>query len=247
MYYLTGGSGDPLIVLHGGSEGSRAWRNNAELLAEHYTVYVPDLPGFGQSEALTGDYFLPEMAQFVDGFARGVGLEKFHLMGHSLGGGIALHYVLRFPHRINKLVLVSSLCLGKEIALWVRCLSHPKVIRYAGRAVLGILKAVKWLAVNLTLAPLEKLMPFTATSVHIGRYITGFKEQATVFLDRLSEIIVPTLVVWGARDIILPYRQAFAAARLIPDCRVKVFRRAGHSVYREQLAEFSHLLRGFLG
>ncbi|NIQ74834.1 MAG: alpha/beta fold hydrolase, partial [Phycisphaerae bacterium] len=84
-------------------------------LSKYYTVYVPDLPGFGRSQPMDGDCHIPELVEFVDDFSDELGLEKFHLIGHSLGGGIALSYVLRFPHKIMKLVLVSSMFLGREV------------------------------------------------------------------------------------------------------------------------------------
>lgn len=247
VHYLTGGSGEPLVIVHGGGGNSSHWERSAAALAEHYTIYVPDLPGFGKTQPLEGDYFIPELVDFVERFARSLGLDRFHLVGHSLGGGIALSYALKFPRRITKLVLVNSLCLGREIALWVRFLSHPRVSRHVSRAVIGTLKAVRWLAGALLLAPFELAMPFSTTGVHLGSCVTTIRHQTTVLLNRLSELVMPTLVVWGARDPIVPARQAYAAARLIPDCQVRVFEDCGHSVYREKLAEFSHLLRGFLG
>ena len=247
IHYLTGGQGEPLIVVHGGSGSSRDWRKNIEELANNYTVYAPDLPGFGLSQEMEGkDYFIPELVEFLEEFARSLGLESFHLMGHSLGGGIVLHYALRSPQKVRKLVLVSSLCLGKEIALWVRFLANRPMCRFIGRAVLALFKGIKWLTLKL-FASIEFVSPFSAASFILGGGITTFKEQTTVLLDRLSEIMVPTLVVWGANDPIVPARQAYAAARLIPGCQVKVFAGSGHSVYRDRFDEFSRLLNGFLG
>lgn len=246
IHYLTGGQGDPLVVIHGGSNGARAWRKNVEELSARYTVYVPDLPGFGRSQPINGDYYIPELVEFVDGFSRSLDLESFHLMGHSLGGGVALSYTLEHPHKVKKLVLVNSLCLGKEIAWWVRFLSIPAICRSVGTAVLAILRGVKWLVGKL-FATVEFVIPFSKTSMALGSCVTTIQEQTPVLLHRLSEIMVPTLVVWGAKDPIVPARQAYAAAELIPDCQVKVFEEAGHSVYREKLAEFSSLLTSFLG
>lgn len=245
IHYLHGGCGDPLLVIHGGSEGARAWTKNMEELSHKYTVYIPDLPGFGHSQPMTGDYYIPELVDFVDEFSHNVGLKSFHLMGHSLGGGIALSYALKFPHKVEKLVLVSSLCLGREIALWVRILSSPALCRSIGRASLAVLRGVKWVA-DLLLAPARFVIPFVWASVHLGSSITTLERQTTVLLDRLSEIMMPTLVVWGAKDPIVPVCQAYAAGRLIPDCRVKVFDDCGHSVYRQRMEEFSQLLTGFL-
>ncbi len=105
---------------------------------------------------------------------------------------------------------------------------------------------MRWLAGRL-FAGVEFVLPFNQTSVNLGRYISTFREQTTVLLNRLSEVMVPTLVVWGAKDPIIPARQAYRAAALIPDCRVKVFAGRGHSVYRDKLGEFSSLLTDFLG
>ncbi len=246
IHYFTGGNGDPLIVIHGGGNSAKSWMKNIEELAKTYTVYAPDLPGFGHSQPMDGDYFIPELVEFVNDFSHELGLKNFHLVGHSLGGGIALSYALKFPHKLEKLVLVSSMCLGREIALWVRFLSSCVISRGIGKMVLAFLKGVKWV-LNKLFSPVELVIPISKFSLSLGRKITTIKEQTTVFINQLSEIMVPTLVVWGARDPILPVRQAYAAAELIPDCQVKVFADCGHSVYRDKLPEFSQLLRGFLG
>jgi len=246
IHYFTGGNGEPLVVLHGGSNGARAWMKNMEELSGRYTIYVPDLPGFGHSQPIDGDYYIPELVEFVDKFSHNLGLKSFHLMGHSLGGGIALSYALKFPYKVTKLVLVSSLCLGKEIALWVRFLSNCVVCRGMGRVTMAILRGVKWVADKL-FATVEFVVPLSKFSLSLGGKVTTIKEQTVVLIHRLSEIMVPTLVVWGAKDLILPVKQAYAAAQLIPDCQVEVFEDCGHSVYRDRLPEFSRLLTRFLG
>jgi len=246
IHYVTAGKGDPVIVIHGGAGGARGWMKNLIDLANNYTVYVPDLPGFGRSQPLEGDYYIPELVEFVDEFSQNMGLKEFHLIGHSLGGAVALSYALKFPNKITKLVLISSMSLGKEIALWVRVLSHSSLTSLIGAAVIGILKNVKWLTERL-FAGAEFVLPISRTSMLIGCRMTTLKEQAEVMINRLTEIIVPTLVVWGANDPIVPAKQAYAAAKLIPTCQVEVFKDCGHSVYRERIPEFSRLLTGFLG
>ena len=84
-------------------------------------------------------------------------------------------------------------------------------------------------------------------STSLGSSITTVKEQTLVLANRLSEIMMPTLVVWGARDPIVPVRQAYAAAELIPDCQLKIFEGRGHDVHRDEIDEFSSVLTGFLG
>lgn len=245
VHYYTAGQGEPLVVIHGGGGDARTWWKNISELAEKYTVYAPDLPGYGGSQPLDGHYYIPELSEFIGSFATSLGLETFHLVGHSLGGGVALDYALKSPQKIKKLVLVSSLCLGREIAFWVRLMSIPALIRSLGALTVTILKGVKWLAEQLN--PAGYIMPLSAASVTVGGSITTFKQQTLVLDNRLAEIRVPTLLVWGAKDPIVPVRHAYQAARVIPDCRVKVFENRGHNVHRDELKQFSSTLTGFLG
>jgi pimeloyl-ACP methyl ester carboxylesterase len=245
IHYYQAGQGEPLVVIHGGGGDARTWRENIKELADKYTVYAPDLPGYGGSEPLDGSYYIPELSMFVDKFAKSLGLEKFHLMGHSLGGGIALNYTLESPHKIKKLVLVSSLCLGEEIAFWVRLLSFPALVKSIGALILAVLKGVKWLVKYMN--PAEFIMPLSPASVAVGGNITTFRQQKLVLDHRLPEIRVPTLLVWGSRDPIVPVSHAYQAAMAIPDCRIKVFEKRGHNVHRDELQQFSRLITGFLG
>jgi pimeloyl-ACP methyl ester carboxylesterase len=243
--YYTAGQGEPLVVIHGGGGDARTWWKNIGVLAEKYTVYAPDLPGYGGSQPLDGDYYIPELTDFVDRFAKSLGLEKFYIIGHSLGGGIALDYTLKFPQKIKKLVLVSSLCLGREIAFWVRLFTLPALIRAFGAMMEFVYKSIVWTAKVLN--PAKYIMPLSTASVTVGGNITSFHQQTLVLEPRLSEIKTPTLLVWGARDPIVPVRQAYRAAKVIPDCRVEVFKNRGHNVYRDELKKFSSLITGFLG
>jgi pimeloyl-ACP methyl ester carboxylesterase len=219
---------------------------NASELSKNFTVYVPDLPGFGFSQPLIGHYHIPELAEFVDNFANHLGLENFHLVGHSLGGGIAIKYVLQFPQKVKKLVLVSSMCLGKEIAWWTRLLSQPTFVKSIMAVVTGVFEGVRWI-VERCYSGIKLVLPFTVTSILIGSAMTTIEEQAIVFVNHLSLIMVPTLVVWGARDSIVPSEQAHAAAQLIPHCEVKIFEGSGHNVYKQRIDEFSQLVIEFLG
>ena len=246
IHYLTGGEGEPLIVIHGGGDSGHAWLQNVIELSKYYQVYLPDLPGFGHSKAAEEDFDLSSYVTFVEDFSRSLGLGHFHLVGHSLGGGIALRYALDFPHRIRRLVLVSSLCLGREIALWARIMSRPVFYRIARKIVVSVFRAIGWLARKLH-CPLGKIAPPSLLRMSIGKSVMTVKGQTTVLMNRLSELLMPTLLVWGANDNIVPVHHAFLAAEQIPNCQVSVFQNSGHSVYRQRIGEFSDLLVRFLG
>ena len=245
ILYYQAGHGEPLVVIHGGGGDARTWLDNISELGEKFTVYAPDLPGFGGSEPLEGNYFIPELSEFIDKFATSLGLEEFHVMGHSLGGGVALDYALRSPHKIKKLVLISSLCLGSEIAFWIRLLSIPALIKYTSSLFLAVSRGIKWLLKYLN--PAELIITMTPASLAIGSNITTFKQQTHILENRLSEVRMPTLLVWGGKDPVVPVSQAYKAATAIPDCQVKVFRKSGHNVHRQELQRFSDIITKFLG
>jgi len=243
--YFCVGQGDPLIIVHGGGGSGSAWLQNAIELSNYYTVYIPDLPGFGRSKSISEDFDLLEYVSFLEDFSSSLGLKDFHLAGHSLGGGIALHYALMFPHKVRRLVLISSLCLGKEIALWPRILSNAKIYRFLKNIIVSLLCAIKslWSIFN---KPFTFEHPRFLLRMSVGQCVMTFKGQTAVLLNCLSKLLMPTLLIWGARDSIVPARHAYAAARLIPDCQVHIFEKCGHSAYRRKVPEFSKLLVRFL-
>jgi pimeloyl-ACP methyl ester carboxylesterase len=214
------------------------------ILSRHYTVYAPDLPGFGESQPLSARTELHEFAVFVEDFTQALGLDKFYLMGHSVGGGIALQYALEHPGRIERLAIADSMCLGKEIAPWVRFFSLPVFCRTIGRGFVLLFRSVGWL-VRKFFTPLEFVNPLPRTKMELGNMITSFQGQSTVLLNSLSALLVPTLVIWGARDGIVPVKHAYAAAQVIPNCQVHVFKDCGHGVHQQRVDEFSSLLTRF--
>ena len=111
---------------------------------------------------------------------------------------------------------------------------------------LNLLRALKWL-INSLLLPFDFELPFSAASLSLGSSLTGFRGQIATNSARLSELVMPTLLVWGTRDPVVPFQQAYTAEQVIPDCRVRIFEGSGHSVYRERLDEFSQALCCFLG
>jgi pimeloyl-ACP methyl ester carboxylesterase len=244
-HYYESGKGEPLIILHGGSEGASAWKRNIAALSKQYHIYAPDLPGFGLSANDLDSYSIPDVAEFVNQFSEAIGLKEFNLMGHSFGGGIAAHIALKYPQKVRKLVLVSSLCLGTEIAWWVRVFTAGPLCEILGKSVIGMFKGLKYL-VNL-FSGVVIAQPLSTASVEIGSGLATISRQTIVLLAQLPNIIAPTLVMWGANDQIVPSFQAYNAGKLIPDCRVRVFANCGHSVYRENINEFSSELAGFLG
>src|SRR3954469_24978200 len=123
--YRTAGRGPALLLLHGIANSSETWERVAPLLAERFTLIAPDLLGHGASAAPRGDYSLGAHASGARDVATALGYDRVTVVGHSLGGGIAMQFAYQFPERTERLVLVSSGGLGREVHLLLRAASLP--------------------------------------------------------------------------------------------------------------------------
>jgi len=246
IHYYTAGHGDPLLIIHGGGDGARSWLKTVTWLSRNYRIYAPDLPGFGLSQPIGRDQDIPKYVEFAEEFSRILGLQRFHLVGHSLGGAIALHYALAYPHKVDKLVLVSSMYLRADIAPWVSFMSSPFFYKSLAAPAHAFMAFVKRL-VDLFYSPKEFINPLPRAKIDMAKLIMALQEQTTALTDQLSELIMPTLLVWGAKDSIVPVSHAYAAVQIIPDCHLEVLEGCGHNVYKEKAGRFSRLVAGFLG
>jgi 2-hydroxymuconate-semialdehyde hydrolase len=115
-HYMVAGEGSPLLLLHGGANDWSDWKSNIGPLSQCYRVYAPDLAGYGLSDGPEAEYSMDYFVDFLDDFTQALELKQANLAGFSVGGGIALGFALRFPGRVEKLVLVDSTGLGKDIS-----------------------------------------------------------------------------------------------------------------------------------
>jgi pimeloyl-ACP methyl ester carboxylesterase len=219
--FRRAGSGPCIVLLHGITGSSRTWDEVIPPLAERHTVIAPDLLGHGESAKPRGDYSLGAYASGVRDLLIALGIEKATVVGHSLGGGVAMQFAYQFPDRVDRLVLVSSGGLGEEVHLLLRAATLP-----AAEYVLPVLCAqplrdagatVARLVGRVGLRPgsdLEEMargfaslgdMEARQAFVHTVRGIMDIGGQRVSARDRLYlAASVPTLLVWGERDRMIP-------------------------------------------
>lgn len=220
-HYLIGGEGPPLVLIHGGGAASAEsdWESNLEFLAHHYRVYAPDLVGYGKSDKPRLDYTTRFFNKFFDDYMTAMGLERTNLLGHSLGGGVALAYALNHPDRVEKLVLVDSAGLTNELGL-VGKLLHPIFTRVAR---------------------------LKGDHVYVSLMTGGSqREPSELFTERLHELKAPTLIVWGEWDGYIPVKLAYLAHERIKDSKLHVFENCWHDPQRRKPGEFNRLVLDFL-
>ncbi len=245
VIYRTAGSGPPLVIVHGMVNSSKHWRDVALRLAKTHTVIVPDLIGHGDTAAVRGDYSIGAHASVIRDLLSALEIESATFLGHSLGGGIAMQFFYQFPHKVERLCLVSSGGLGQEVspllrgaalpgataAVWVA--SHPAVLGAldALAATLGRLgwrKAVYMKAVTRAIRPLQGAGQREAFLQSLRSVIDRHGQHVSA-LDRLYLLgPVPTLVVWGERDRTIPIEHGRNAHELIPHSQFRTLPRAAH-------------------
>jgi pimeloyl-ACP methyl ester carboxylesterase len=263
VHYRVAGSGPPVVLIHGMVNSSRHWEAVAARLADAYTVIAPDLIGHGDSATPRGDYSLGAHAAAVRDVLAAVGVDRATMVGHSLGGGVAMQFFWQFPQRTERLVLVSSGGLGSEVSPLLRTAALPGasalLAAAADRRVVdglarvgGRLRArgsgagVQLEAVARALRPLARPGAREAF-VQTLRSVIDIRGQRVSARDRLYLLDgMPTLIVWGERDHTIPIAHGRAAHEAIPGSRFATLGQAAHFPNLEDPDGLAALLREFL-
>lgn len=252
-----------MLLLHGITSSSRTWKAITPRLARDYTVIAPDLLGHGRSAKPVGDYSLGGYASGIRDLLIALDVPKATVVGHSLGGGVALQFAYQFPQRVDRLALVSSGGLGREVNAVLRAatlpgselvlpvLFNPKfrdalVSMRQALAKVGLragpdLEGVSEGFASLTEADARRAFLDTVRSV-IGP--AGQRVSADDRLYLTSEI--PSLIVWGDHDRIIPVEHAHTAHELMPGSRLEVFEDAGHFPFNDDPERFARVLHEFI-
>jgi pimeloyl-ACP methyl ester carboxylesterase len=261
--YRVAGSGPTVVLIHGMVNSSRHWAAVAERLAGSYRVVAPDLLGHGDSATPRGDYSLGAHAAGIRDLLTTIGVERATIVGHSLGGGVAMQFFYQFPQRTERLVLVSSGGLGREVSPLLRGAALPGVGALLGvaahRRVIdaidgaggrlrerGNVKGVYLEAVARALRPLQEPGARRAF-VQTLRAVIDVHGQHISATDRLYLLgDMATLIVWGERDRTIPIAHGRAAAEAIPHCRFETLPRAAHFPHLEDADGLAAALADFL-
>jgi pimeloyl-ACP methyl ester carboxylesterase len=261
--YRSAGSGPAVVLVHGITSTSATWERVMPYLATRFTVIAPDLIGHGESAKPRGDYSLGAYASGVRDLMVTLGHESATFVGHSLGGGVVMQLAYQFPERCERLVLVDSGGLGRELNLVLRAatlpLSEVVLPLLASARLLGVGRAVGGFFGRLGLhagtdmaelarghASLED-PEARAAFVHTLRTIVDPLGQRVNATDRLylAENI-PFMIVWGERDPIIPVEHGLSAHELVPSSRLELFEDAGHFPHLDEPQRFLDVLLDFI-
>ena len=239
--FRKAGSGPVVLLIHGIAGSSSAWRAVMPVLAERYTVIAPDLIGHGQSSKPMGDYSLGAYASGIRDLLGVLDVEHATVVGQSFGGGVAMQLAYQHPEYCDRLVLVDSGGLGREVSWLLRFMTLP-ASEYLAKGLRLPRIGEMWNA-YASLTESENRQSFIRTI----RSVIDPGGQTVSALDRLylAEAI-PTMIVWGDRDSIIPVTHAYAAHESIANSRLEIIEGAGHFPQMEAPDRFLEVLVDFL-
>jgi pimeloyl-ACP methyl ester carboxylesterase len=261
--YHRMGSGPPVLLVHGITSSSRTWKSVMPRLAEKYTVIAPDLLGHGRSSKPQGDYSLGAYASGMRDLLVALDVPKATVVGHSLGGGIAMQFGYQFPDRISRLVLVDTGGIGREVTPALRAATLPgaeyvlpllftPTLHDAGLKVRNFLAGfglrgsadVEGVAegfASLTEADARRAF------VHTVRSVIDPTGQRVSAADRLYLTAdIPSMIIWGDHDRIIPVAHADLAHELMPGSRLEIFPGAGHFPFNDDPDRFIRVFDEFI-
>jgi pimeloyl-ACP methyl ester carboxylesterase len=245
VLYRIAGDGPPVVLIHGMVNSSKHWEKVALRLADRYTVIAPDLLGHGDSAAVRGDYSLGAHACSIRDLLTTIGIDRATIVGHSLGGGIAMQFFYQFPQRVERLALISSGGLGHEVSPMLRGAALPgaaagiwlvanrrvrSALERAGERLRarGSRRGVYLQALARAMRPLQDAEARNAF-LQTLRSVIDVRGQHVSARDRLYLLgELPTLIVWGERDNTIPMAHGLAAHELVPNSRFVTLPKAAH-------------------
>ncbi|GAA3127196.1 alpha/beta fold hydrolase [Streptomyces rectiviolaceus] len=261
--FRMAGKGRAILLIHGIGDSSETWRDVMPGLARNYRVIAPDLLGHGASDKPRADYSLPAYANGMRDLLGVLGVERVTLVGHSLGGAVAMQFAYQFPDRCDRLVLVGTGGISRQVTpllraatlpgaeLLLMALRLPTMRRQLGLAVKALQLLDTGFGVDAPdlLRVVDALPDATARSAFIRtlRAVVDWRGQVGTMLDRcyLAQGM-PTMLVWGGRDQVLPAMHAGLGHVAMPGSRLEIFEDAGHFPFRTDPQRFEAVLRDFI-
>lgn len=261
--FRMAGSGPALLLIHGIGDSNRTWDTVFPALAKTHTVIAPDLLGHGQSDKPRADYSLGGFANAMRDLLVLLDVERVTVVGHSLGGGVALQFAYQYPQLCERIVLVSSGGLGAEVSPLLRLAALPG----AGAAITAaVLPPVRWPVLTVFRAAAQLGLLDRHEVREAGRVLHGLRDASTrkAFLRTLRSVVdvrgqavssrdrlyltapIPMMLVWGTHDHILPVAHAHTAVEDLPGCHLQVVPQAGHLPHQTDPAGFVAAVEEFV-
>ena len=248
VHYETYGTGSPVILLHGWIGSWGLWQPTMEALGRHYRCYALDFWGFGESGKKRDSYAVGDFMELVRQFMDALGIAQAPLVGHSMGGTTSLGTTLRYPDRITKVCVIGSPIVGTSLSIFLQLAGVPAIGSVVRQLPLLLKLGVRAAAPLITRD--RKWYDMVSRDISATTAESFFSSigslRSTDLRPRLNEIKVPTLGIYGGRDVIVHPRQYEPLRRGVPHARVEVMPRSGHFPMLDEPQAYLAIIRSFL-
>jgi len=248
MFYIENGQGEPLILIHGLGGDHREWLMQIPVFAQKFRVIVLDLRGHGETDKTGEKYSLPTFAKDVIGLLDKLGIDKAHFCGVSMGGIVTLQIVLSYPQRVKKLILVNTTARlneqsAKVVSKWVELFRTKGFDAYFDQVIKDVFHP-SFIEANPDLIKQIKEMSRNRDFQTVIKAAMGL--QNFNFVDQLEKISVPTLIIHGEDDEVIPVEEAKLLHQKITNSKLVIFSKSGHATIIEKAQEFNKTVIEFL-
>ncbi|MDZ5088168.1 MULTISPECIES: alpha/beta fold hydrolase [Mycobacteriaceae] len=263
--FRVAGSGPAILLIHGIGDNSTTWSTVQTKLAQRFTVIAPDLLGHGRSDKPRADYSVAAYANGMRDLLSVLDVDSVTVVGHSLGGGVAMQFAYQFPQLVNRLILVGAGGVTKDVNLALRVAAMPMgsealallrlplvlpALQAVGRcsgALLGSTRAGR--DIHEALRILSDLPEPTASSAFARtlRAVVDWRGQVVTMLDRcyLTQS-VPVQLIWGSHDSVIPVSHAEMAHAAMPGSQLEIFQGSGHFPFHDDPDRFVEVVEQFI-
>jgi pimeloyl-ACP methyl ester carboxylesterase len=262
IVFRRSGEGQAVLLVHGIAGSFDTWDPVLPTLGQGCDAVAPDLLGHGRSAKPRGDYSLGAFATVLRDLLRALEIDSATVVGHSMGGGIALQFAYQFPERCERLVLVSSGGLGPEVTALLKAATLPGADLVLSLATSDRMQRF----VGSVLDPFSKMGLLRPSVAHITQHLASLRDPdarrafiltARSVLDLHGQRVdardrlylaeqLPTMIIWGGRDKLIPVEHGTHAHQLLPGSRLEIFDEAGHFPHQEEPERFARILLDFL-
>lgn len=246
VFYKTEGVGEPVILIHGNGLSHGQWKYNIGPISRSHKIYAPDMPGFGHSDKPDAEYGISYYVDFLRSFMDSVGIPRASFVGHSFGGAIAAAFAARYPGYASGLVLSDATGISVAGTVFNRGFFNILVnMMVVNRKIYCRPMFYNALASSL----LDEAVLVTDEKDIRKAFLRNCEDIArydTTYIESLKSISVPTLIIWGRNDMLLPVSDAKKYNDLIGSSTIRLIDRCGHIPNVEKYAEFNDLVIDFL-
>jgi pimeloyl-ACP methyl ester carboxylesterase len=248
VHYEVFGRGRPVILLHGWLGSWGLWQETMTYLSSNFRTYALDFWGFGESGKKLTSYAISDFVSLVDEFMTILGIERAPLVGHSMGGTVSLEVAIRYPERVSNVTVIGSPIIGNSLAVLLKLAGYRPIAVLVFSMMWALKLGIRASAPLITrdrrwYSMIDRDLSKTTVESFLTSIASLHRTDLTPTLDRIS---VPTMGMYGDRDIIVDPKQWRPLKERLPQARIERFPDAGHFIMLDTPAKFQNTLRDFL-